>query len=108
MRRLAKTIKEDAKYVHEKSNFMTEVKSGSELDGAKDAVSAIKERPKVGKKMMKIGTAMLLSPDPFGDVPGSILIASGLAMRKYRDPASLADIRLNLRKVMHDFEQGAL
>ena len=108
MRRLAKSIRREADYVHEKSNFIGEMNSGAQLKGAKEAVLSLRERPKVGKKMVKVGTAMVLSPDPFCDLPGGVLIASGLAMAKYRDAAGLADIRPNMRKMMKDFESGII
>jgi hypothetical protein len=108
MRRLAKSIQREANYVHEKSGFISEMKSGAQLSGAKDAVQTLRERPRVGKKMVKVGTAMVLSPDPFCDLPGGVLIASGLAMAKYRDAAGLADIKPNMRKMMKDFESGIL
>ncbi len=108
MRKLAKSIQKEAKYVHERSGFMSEMKSGSQLSGARDAVLTLRERPKVGKRLVKVGAAMVLSPDPFCDVPGGILIASGLAMVKYRDPAGIADIKPNIRKILKDFESGSL
>jgi hypothetical protein len=108
MRRLAMSIQKEAKYVQEKTGFMNDVKSGSQLADARDAVLALRERPKVGKRMVKVGAALVLSPEPFGDIPGGILIASGLAMAKYRDSAGLGDIKPNIRKLMKDFESGSL
>jgi hypothetical protein len=108
MRRLAKSIQKEAKYVDEKSAFMNEMKAGSHLRDAKEAVLTLRERPKVGKRLVKVGAALLLSPDPFGDVPGGVLIASGLAMAKYRDAAGLADIKPNIRKMFKDFESGTI
>ena len=87
---------------------MSDVKSGSQLNDARDAVLTLKERPKVGKRMVKVGALLVLSPDPFGDIPGGVLIASGLAMAKYRDSAGLADIKPNIRKMLKDFESGSL
>jgi hypothetical protein len=108
MRRLAKSIQKEAKYVHEKSSFMSNVKSGSQLSDARDAVLTLRERPKVGKRLVKVGAVLVLSPDPFGDIPGGVLIASGLAMAKYRDAAGLADIKPNIRRMLKDFESGIL
>jgi hypothetical protein len=108
MRRLAKSIQKEAKYVHEKSSFMNNVKSGSQLSDARDAVLTLRERPKVGKRLVKVGAVLVLSPDPFGDIPGGVLIASGLAMAKYRDAAGLADIKPNIRRMLRDFESGIL
>ena len=101
-------IQKEAKYLHDKSIFMSDVKSCSQLSDARDAVLTLRERPKVGKRLVKVGAAMVLSPDPFGDVPGGVLIASGLAMAKYRDPTSIADINSNIRKILKDLELGTI
>jgi hypothetical protein len=108
MRRLAKSIQKEAKYVHERSRFMSDMNSASQLSDVREAVLTLKERPKVGKRLVKVGAALVLSPEPFGDIPGGVLIASGLAMAKYRDPAGIADIKPNIRKILKDFESGSL
>jgi hypothetical protein len=108
MRRLAKTIREDAKYVSERSDFNVEVRSGSSLHEAKFAVAELKERPKVGAKLVKVGAAVLLSPDPFSDVPGGIILATGLTMRRYCDQASMRDIKASLKSMIREFESGSL
>ena len=108
MRRIAKIVKDDAKYVGERSKFHGDMRSESQLTDAKGAIMELKARPKVGKKLVKVGTALVLAPEPFGAIPGSILIASGLAMSRYRDPISLADIEPNLRKMLKDFESGTV
>jgi hypothetical protein len=108
MRRLAETVKKDAKYAHEKSEFIRDLKTDKHLGGAREEMVRLKERPKVGRKMVKIGTAMVLAPEPFGDIPGGILIAGGLAFTKYRDPISIADIKPNLKKLFRDFESTTI
>ncbi len=87
---------------------MSEIESGSRLSDARDAVLTLRERPKVGKRLVKVGAVLALSPDPFGDIPGGVLIASGLAMAKYRDQAGIADIKPNIRKILKEFESGSL
>ena len=108
MRRLAASIKEGASYAKERSDFAWQVKNGARLDKAHGAMVDLRERPKVGRKMVKIGTAMVLTPEPFGDIPGGILILGGLAMAKYRDPTGLADLKPNLRKFFSEFELGSV
>ncbi|HVP22630.1 MAG TPA: hypothetical protein VMS77_01810 [Conexivisphaerales archaeon] len=108
MRRLAKSVHQEARYAKEKSSFLREVKRGTDLGATRGPILDLREKPKVGSKLIRAGAALVLSPEPFGDIPGGIMIASGLAMKKYGDATAIADIKPNIRKLLEGFERGCL
>jgi hypothetical protein len=108
MRRTAKRIREGAALVDERTQFAETIKDESSLSAARKALKEVGEKPKLGKKLVKLGTVVLLSPDPISDLPGGLLLASGLALSRYGDPVSIRDIKPTLRKMLKDFETSPL
>jgi hypothetical protein len=108
MHTLAKSFNEEAKCANDRACFMKEVKSGSQLGYTKEAFKTLKERPKVGKKLVRIGTALVLSPDPFCDLPGGLIVVTGLAMAKFREPSAISDVKPAIKRMLGDLQSGAL
>jgi len=57
--------------------------------------------------MKKAGVALIATPDPFTGVPGVALLASSLLLKR-REPASVATLALETRKVLREMQSLSL
>jgi hypothetical protein len=64
-------------------------------------VEALTKPKSMGGTMKKAGIALLATPDPFTGVPGAALLASSFVLKK-KEPASLANLAAETRKVLRD------
>ena len=53
----------------------------------------------ISKTLRRAGVALLLSPDPFTDVPGAIMLGASIATRN-KDPLSPASVFAETRKLL--------
>jgi len=53
--------------------------------------------------MRKVGAVLVASPDPITDIPGVALLASSFVMKR-REPAGLAHLAKEVRRVMQDVQ----
>jgi hypothetical protein len=102
MRRVAEKVRKSAEYLYERRRFLEEFEGQLTLRPDPTLMDVVKEKPKVGGKLVRLGTAVILLPDPFSDVPGGLLLASGIAISKYADALSLKDIKPNLKRALHN------
>ena len=100
MKKEARKITEGARYASERDGFRKSISNNTTIKPALESLNDIGDKPKIGKKLIKAGTAIILFPDPFSDLPGSIVLASGLALSKYGDPVGIKDIKTNLKNTL--------
>ena len=67
--------------------------------GSKNALKQVVRPNSISKTMRKAGVALLLSPDPFTDVPGAIMLGASFATRN-KDPLSPASVFAETRKLL--------
>jgi hypothetical protein len=81
----------------------TEVTSTLSSPPVKRSLDLVVRPKSLAGGMKKIGVALLAVPDPFTDIPGAALLASSYALKK-REPASLADLAQETRKLLRDIQ----
>jgi hypothetical protein len=66
---------------------------------SKNTLKQVARPNSISRTMRKAGVALLVSPDPFTNVPGAIMLGASLATRK-KDPLSPASLLAETRKLM--------
>jgi len=69
----------------------------------KEKLRSVVSPPDVSRSLKKAGAALMMSPDPFTDVPAAALIGIGLAMSSRR-PLSLESLVLETRRLSRDMQ----
>lgn len=85
----AKKLKEYAKSLEVAKEPYSET---TKVSAIKKPLKQVTNPSSPWKGMSAVGTAILLSPEPFSDVVGIPLFLIGTGMSKYRSPAKIADV----------------
>jgi hypothetical protein len=67
--------------------------------GTLNAMKQVAKPNSISRTLRVAGVALMLSPDPFTDVPGAIMLGASLATRN-KDPLSPASVFAETRKLL--------
>jgi len=81
----------------------TEVASALDASPLKLSVDRMVRSNSLAGRMKVVGAALLAAPDPITDIPGAALLASSYVLRR-REPASLTNLALETKKLLHDIQ----
>jgi hypothetical protein len=70
---------------------------------ARDSVRSVVKPRSVSGGMRKLGAVLVATPDPFTGVPGVVLLASSVVMKK-REPAGISHLAKEARKILGEVE----
>jgi hypothetical protein len=84
-----------------------EVGSGMSPGPVAKHLGALTKPNSLNKTMRKVGVALLASPDMVTNIPGAALLAASYA-RKGKEPADLAQLALETRKILREMSSLTL
>ena len=87
----------------------TKAEAASAIDAATVTrkVETLTKPRSPGSVMKKLGIALIVAPDPITAVPGVALVASSYVLKK-NEPASIAHLALETRKILRDVQSLSL
>ncbi|MGQ9718662.1 MAG: hypothetical protein ACUVWK_02265 [Nitrososphaerales archaeon] len=89
LRKRARTVDSLAHSLENRQRYISEVKI--ETGSIRRPIRRTTNVSSLNKAMMGIGVALIMSPDPFSDLPGMALIAIGRAMGRFHSSNSIKD-----------------
>lgn len=92
--------KKEAKLIREQSNLLTtRISLPKSQTATKLAKDAVKEKSNIGKSMLKVGTALVIIPDPITGAAGVPLMAAGKILES-RQGASITETYRKLEETL--------
>ena len=95
------TVKEEARLIKEATRIVSTRPQPQKFSGANKAVKDVmREQSNVGKNMLKLGTALLITPDPITSA-AAVPILIGGKMLHARNGANVKEVYEELRKTLN-------
>ncbi|MDG6940204.1 MAG: hypothetical protein JRN39_07375 [Nitrososphaerota archaeon] len=91
--------KEMKSHVRRRLGAAKDLRAATDMGDVRTSVGRLKGGGKLGRKLTKAGMALIAIPDPVTDVPGAVMVASGLAISRLKDSASLSDIQQEVKRI---------
>jgi hypothetical protein len=104
LKKRARAVDSLAHSFRNRQRFISEVKI--ESGSIKGPIRRTTHVPSFNKAMIGLGVALIISPEPFSDLPGMALIAIGRAMGRFYSGNSIKDVLPEFDRIIKGIKES--